>query len=53
VPEKLPVRIANLSEESVYRNFTLRNLTVNGKRLTGPGDVAFETEGRVENIVWQ
>jgi len=53
VPEKLPVRIANLSEESVYRNFTLRNLTVNGKRLTGPGDVAFETEGRVENIVWE
>ena len=53
VPDKLPVRIANLDDDAVCRNITLRNLTVNGRRLAGPDDVAYDTEGRVENVVWE
>jgi len=53
VPLKLPVRIANLSDAAVCRDITLRNLTVNGKRLEGTHDVAYDTEGNVENVSWE
>ncbi|MBQ6472745.1 MAG: hypothetical protein IJJ33_12240 [Victivallales bacterium] len=53
VPNRLPVRIASLDDEAVFRNFTIRNLTVNGKRITGPEDVEYDTEGHVENVIWE
>ena len=53
VPDKLPVRIANLDDKAVCRNITLRNLTCNGRQLAGPDDVDYDTEGRVENVVWE
>ncbi len=53
VPRKLNVRIANLSDESVVRDFQLRRIRVNGIPLAGPADVLYETGGRVENISWE
>ena len=53
VPEKLPIRIANLDADAVCRNITLRGLSVNGKHLVGVGDVDYDTEGNVENVIWE
>lgn len=53
VPAKLPVRIANLDAEAVCRDITLRDVSCNGRRLAGPGDVDYDTEGCVENVIWE
>ena len=53
VPEKLPFRIANLSPESRFANFTVRDLTINGRRVFGPDDVECLISGHVENVRWE
>jgi len=53
VPEKLKVRIANLSDDATVGNFTIRNLTINGRRIDDPDDLLYETEGHVGDIRWE
>ncbi len=48
---KLPVRIASYSPEAVYRNHTIRNLTINGRRIVSPDQLDWHSEGPVENTV--
>ena len=52
-PEKLPVRFCNRSETARLGNITLRNLSVNGRRLSGPDDADCRLEGQVEHICWE
>ena len=53
VTEKLKVRIANISDDATVGNFTIRNLTINGRRVSGPDDVFYDTEGRVGTVRWE
>ncbi len=53
VTEKLKVRIANISDDATVGNFTIRNLTINGRRVSGPDDVLYDTEGRVGSVQWE
>ena len=50
VPLKLPFRLANYSDEAVLSRFTFRNITVNGKRIAGLDDVAYQTEGKIGDL---
>ncbi len=53
VPEKLPVFFGNFSDEVKVENITIRNLTVNGKKITSPDDVDLQVVGKVDNVRWE
>ena len=53
VPLKLPFRLANYSDEAVLSRFTFRNITVNGKRIAGLDDVAYQTGGKIGDLFWE
>ena len=53
VAEKLKVRVANISDDATVADFTIRNLTINGRHVCGPDDVFYETEGRVGDVRWE
>ncbi len=51
--EQLRVKIVNLSEDALVRDFTIRNLTVNGRKISRPEELLYETNGHVENVRWE
>ena len=53
VTENLKVRVANISDDATVGDITIRNLTINGCRISGPEDVFYETEGRVGAVRWE
>lgn len=52
-PEKLPVHFGNRSESARLGDITLRNISVNGRRLSGPEDAECRMEGHVERVCWE
>ncbi len=53
VPEKLPVFFGNFNDEVKVENITVRNLTINGKKISSPESVEVGKAGKVDNIRWE
>ena len=53
VPERLPVFFGNFSDDVKVENITIRNLTVNGKKISSTEAVALTVIGKVDHVIWE
>ena len=53
VPEKLPVYFGNFSDDVKVADITIRNLTVNDRKITSADDVDLKVIGKVDNVKWE
>ena len=53
VPERLPVFFGNYSDDVKVENITIRNLTVNGKKISSTEAVALTVVGKVDHVIWE
>ena len=53
VPEKLPVCFGNFSDDVKVADITIRNLNVNGRKITSADGVDLKVIGKVDNVKWE
>ena len=53
VSEKLPIRFGNFSNDVKVADITIRNLTVNGRKISSPDEMDLQVVGKVNNINWE
>ena len=53
VPEKLPVYFGTFSDDVKVADITIRNLTVNGRKITSADGVDLKVIGKVDNVKWE